>query len=431
MRFIISNTIKALVLAVAGSFILNNSFAQKIIRGPYLNIVTAESAVIRWRTDSPVYGKLIWGREGKRLRHKTEEKIAVTEHEIKVSGLIPGTKYYYRTGAPANNDSKTDSAQYFYTAPSTGSQRPVRIWALGDFGNGSKNQRDCFNAVLAVTHDRHPDAWIWLGDNAYDFGKDEEYQKNVFELYDQSFLQQTPIYPSPGNHDYRDQRENGAAEIAYYKIFTVPQHGEGGGIASGTASYYSVNYGNVHLVSLNSEEEINDVFTISDTLSEQVSWLKKDLEANRQTWTVIYLHRPPYTMAGSHNSDKEEDLVKLRKNLVPILERYQVDIVLAGHSHVYERTFPLLGHYDSSDTFDSVKHVVKANKDKKNRGIVYVVAGSGGQIDNEEKGVPLPAAAYYNNDIGGSVLLDFSVKRIDVKWICSDGKVRDRFFIEK
>jgi 3',5'-cyclic AMP phosphodiesterase CpdA len=401
--------------------------SQQVVREPYLNALSQRSVVIRWRTDSSVVGQVTWEREGKKRKKHLKEFAPTAEHNIKISGLKPSAKYYYRIGSTES----IDSLMYFRAAPVSGSKQPVRIWALGDFGNGSANQRNCFNAMLATTGNHPPDAWIWLGDNAYDFGSDDDYQRHVFDFFGTSFLQRMAIYPSPGNHDYRDNRENGAPFVAYYKIFSLPQQGEAGGVPSGSPAYYSVNYGSVHLVSLNSEEEINGRFTIADTSSAQIEWLKKDLAANRQRWTIVYLHRPPYTKGGSHDSDREEDLIQLRENLVPLLEHYNVDLVLAGHSHVYERTYPMRGHYGSSATFDLKKHVVddSSGNGVSRRGIVYIVAGSGGQIDADEKGSRLPEAVYSNNDIGGSVLLDFSEQRLDVRWVCADGQVRDQFFI--
>jgi len=74
------------------------------------------------------------------------------------------------------------------------------------------------------------------------------------------------------------------------------------------------------------------------------TWLKSDLAATAQEWIIVYFHHPPYTH-GSHNSDSESDLISIRTNWVPILEAYGVDLVLSGHSHVYERTMLINGHY--------------------------------------------------------------------------------------
>src|SRR5258706_592214 len=81
------------------------------------------------------------------------------------------------------------------------------------------------------------------------------------------------------------------------------------------------------------------------------SWLKQDLAMNEKEWLIAFWHHPPYTK-GSHDSDFEVELFEMRQNAVPILESYGVDLVLCGHSHCYERSFLIQGHYGSSWTFD-------------------------------------------------------------------------------
>jgi hypothetical protein len=418
---------------------LSEGFAQtpNIIRGPYLNSVTSTSAVIRWRTEQATDSKLSFSTDFTKADAHVGVSDAklVTDHEVLVSGLTPKTKYFYTVGS-TKSKAKAYQEQYFVTAPVVGSTDPIRIWALGDFGNSSKNQLDCRDAVINTTKDHRPDVWIWLGDNAYNAGKDSEYQKHVFRVYQESFFKNTSLFPSPGNHDYGDSNGDGK-DISYFKIFTMPQNGEAGGIASGSEAYYSVDYGNVHIVSMDSQGKLDGGFRIYDTLSRQVEWLKKDLAANKLPWTVVYFHHPPYTK-GSHNSDTEDELVKIRQNLLRIIERYNVDLVLSGHSHVYERTHPLRGHYGEANSFDSKKHVVEQKDSpnnyhigKKGQGVIYIVSGSGGQVGGQEKDFPLKAATYYNTTVGGSLIMDIKDNRLDARWICADGQVRDQFSITK
>ncbi len=408
-----------------------------IIRGPYLNSVTSTSAVIRWRTEQPTDSKVAFSME----LNKVELSVGISDinlaidHEVLVTGLSPKTKYFYAVGS-TKSKLMAYQEQYFITAPVVGSTDPVRIWALGDFGNSSKNQLDCRDAVIKATMDYRPNVWIWLGDNAYNSGKDSEYQKHVFRVYQESFFKNTSLFPSPGNHDYGEARHDGR-DISYFKIFTMPQNGEAGGIPSGSESYYSVDYGNVHIISMDSQGKLDGGFRIYDTLSRQVEWLKKDLAANKLLWTIVYFHHPPYTK-GSHDSDSEDELVKIRENLLKIIERFNVDFVLSGHSHVYERTHPLRGHYGFANTFDTKKHVVE-QKDASNhyrvgkagQGVIYIVSGSGGQVGGQENGYPLKAATYYNNTVGGSLIMDFNDNKLEAKWICADGQVRDEFKIVK
>jgi acid phosphatase type 7 len=415
------------------------SFAQApaIIRGPYLNSVSSTSAIIRWRTEKPTDSKVTFSKSFRKTGQVVEvvDRKFVTDHEITIKDLSPATRYYYSVGAMEAKATMYEE-QFLSTAPPVGSTNPVRIWALGDFGDGSKNQLDCRDAIIKETVDHRPDAWLWLGDNAYNIGLDEEYQRHVFRVYQESFFKNTNLYPSPGNHDYGRAKRN-PSDISYFKIFTMPSNGESGGIPSGSESFYAVDFGNVHLISLDSQGELDGGFRIYDTLSKQITWLKKDLAANKLPWTIVYFHHPPYTK-GSHDSDRENELVKIRENLLTILERFKVDLVLTGHSHVYERTHPLRGHYGEANTFDPIKHVVEKKDSpnnyrvgKEGQGVIYIVSGSGGQVGGQAEGYPLRAATYYNTTVGGSLLMDFNDNRLDAKWICADGQVRDRFSITK
>ena len=77
-------------------------------------------------------------------------------------------------------------------------------------------------------------------------------------------------------------------------------------------------------------------------------WLRMDLAETTNNWIIAFYHHPEYTK-GSHNSDTEIELIQMRENLLPILEEGGVDLVLTGHSHVYERSCLLDGHYKTSN----------------------------------------------------------------------------------
>jgi hypothetical protein len=319
------------------------------------------------------------------------------------------------------------------TAPAA--MKPVRIWALGDFGDGSASQKAVMHSIEKYTAGNRPDAWIWLGDNAYNNGKDEEYQKNVFDVYQSAFLQNLPIYPSPGNHDYAGKHDPSVPP--YFKIFNMPSEGQAGGVSSHSESYYSVNYGPVHLIALDTEMREPSGLQLFDGKGLQVEWLKADLAANKLPWVVVYFHKPPYSK-GSHDSDVELDMKSLREHVNPIFEQYKVDLVIAGHSHVYERSYPMRGHYGVNETFDAASHVVAQGSSTNHyvvgptgQGVIYVVSGSGGKFGGQRPGYPMKSSVYTNNTIGGSVLLDVTKRKFTLKWIQSDGVVGDEFMIEK
>ncbi len=400
----------------------------QIIRGPYLQSVTPTSVLVHWRTDVPTASRVFYQAKGKVLEKLDTNR--VTDHVLALNQLKPSTRYAYQI------DSKSfDADRYVVTAPAFGSSESVRIWALGDFGDGSASQKAVMQSIEKFTVGQRPDAWIWLGDNAYNNGKDEEYQKNVFDVYQKAFLQNLPIYPSPGNHDYAGKHDPSLPP--YFSIFDMPIEGQAGGLPSHAESYYSVNYGPVHLIALDTEMQEASGLMLKDGKGKQVDWLKADLAANKLPWVVVYFHKPPYSK-GSHDSDTELDMKSMRENMTPIFEQYKVDLVIAGHSHVYERSFPMRGHAGVNETFDSSKHVVAQTQADKyyvvgpmGQGVIYVVSGSGGKFGGQRPGYPMKSSVYTNNTIGGSVLLDVNKHTFHLKWIQSDGVVGDEFVIEK
>lgn len=407
----------------------------KVIRGPYLQNFTPTSGVVRWRTDMAANSQVIYGNSPGKLNQSVTDANLLTEHEVEIKNLSPGKKYFYAI-ISAGTKVGGDETHYFNTVPKAGSTKPVRIWALGDFGNSSKNQADVRDAMFNATKTYKPDAWIWMGDNAYSNGKEEEYQNHVFRVYQDTFFKNLPVWPSPGNHDYAGKHN--PALPPYFKIFTMPTKGENGGLPSGTESFYSFNYGNVHLISLDSEAMEPDSSYLYNENGKQATWLKKDLEANKLPWTIVYWHKPPYSKA-SHDSDTEIWMYKVRENITPILEKYKVDLVICGHSHGYERNHPLLGHTGKSATYDPSIHR-KANevapnqyvvKKGEGQGTIYIVNGSGGQLGGKQKDYPLKSSVYSNITEGGSMLIDVANKKLNAQWICADGVVRDMFSIEK
>ncbi|MEO5913677.1 MAG: metallophosphoesterase [Luteolibacter sp.] len=79
------------------------------------------------------------------------------------------------------------------------------------------------------------------------------------------------------------------------------------------------------------------------------AWLRLDLASTTATWIIAFWHHPPYSK-GTHDSDAESQLIDMRTGFNPILEQGGVDLVFCGHSHNYERSFLLDGHYGTSGT---------------------------------------------------------------------------------
>jgi acid phosphatase type 7 len=424
----------------------NVSAAASLTRGPYLNMALQTGIVIRWRTTIATNSKVTYGTVAGSLTQSFTDNVLTTEHVVTLTGLTANTRYYYSIGSTIQT-LQGDANNYFKTMPVVGSTQKIRILAMGDMGTHSTQQVNVRNAWQTFNGTNYTDAWILLGDNAYNTGSDSEYQANFFNIYQGSMTKNHVLWPAPGNHDYANSSSRQADHaIPYYSIFTLPSNGQAGGVASSTEAYYSYNYGNIHFVALDSYGWETGNTRLYDTAGKQALWLKKDLAANTQQWTVVYFHHPPYTK-GSHNSDTETDLINMRQRIVPILERYKVDLVLNGHSHAYERSFLINGHYGLESTFSLASHALSTSSGKydsttnscayiKNtaavrNGIVYALIGSSGKVGVTTSGYPHNAMSYSNATNSGALYIEVENNKLTAKWIGGDGVIRDNFTIMK
>jgi len=411
--------------------------AATIVRGPYVQNGTPTSAVVMWRTDQPTASHLWLGATTATLQLVASDPTPRTDHAVQVTGLPPETTFQYRVGDASGILPGQTTAQAFRTLPPVGAVRPLRAWVLGDMGFGSVPQlavRDAFDAFAAT---RPADAILMLGDNAYYIGTDLEYQVGVFDVY--PHLRSTFAWPTLGNHDSYSAITALQAG-PYYDAFTMPIAGEAGGLPSGTEAYYSFDRGHVHFVCLDSMD--------SDRAATgaMMTWLAADLAATTARWTVVYFHHPPYSF-GSHDSDDLADsggrMTDMRAIALPILEAAGVDLVLAGHSHSYERSYLLDGHHGPSATLQPSMVLDRGDGDPSalgdgaygkptvgrapHEGAVHVVAGSAGALS----GGPLnhPAMHVGLNRLG-SLVLDFDGDRLDGTFVGLAG-AEDRFTIVK
>lgn len=414
-----------------------------LTRGPYLQIGTPNSVYVRWRTNTANNTVVKYGTSPTSLTQSVSNTSNVTEHVIQLTGLTPNQKYYYLIGSTTQT-LQGDANNFFTTAPTVGTEKKTRVWVNGDCGNASTNQTNVRNQYHNYIGTNTTDVWLLLGDNAYSSGTDAEYQTKFFDIYKDKMLKQAILWPTPGNHDYNNGAST-ATTVPYYSIFSVPTGGQAGGISSNNPAYYSYNYANIHFISIDSYGTVSSK-KVSDTTGAQAVWLKQDLAANTQKWTIVYFHHAPYTMT-SHNSDSESDLATIRNKLLRVLERYKVDLVLCGHSHGYERSKLMKGHFGNESTFNSGTHNLSSSSAKydgstnscpytKNAGSsqvgsVYVVAGSAGQLGGTQTAYPHNAMHYSNATNGGSMVLEIEGNTLNAKWICADGVIRDNFTIEK
>ena len=184
----------------------------------------------------------------------------------------------------------------------------VRFLVLGDAGTGGREQYDVANQILRFGR-RFPFTFaIMLGDNIYGSERPQDFRRKFEQPYAALLASDIEFHAALGNHDDPNQR--------YYKPFNL-----GGG------RYRTFKKGNVRF------------FVIDSNYldPEQLKWLEKELEASGSDWKVAYFHHPLYTTA------RRGPEVELRAVLEPLFVKYGVDVVFAGHEHIYERFRPQKG----------------------------------------------------------------------------------------
>jgi hypothetical protein len=432
-----------------------------ITRGPYPQAATPDAISMVWRVRKDTQPSVHYGLTPAKLDQRTAPTAVATrrlaaegassvgaralgsgptetrQYEAHITGLKPDTKYYYAIYDGDTRLTAADDTYYFHTLPEPGKEHPLLIWVLGDSGTGNKVQQKVHTAMRdwLAKEKRSLDMFIHVGDMAYGTGMDSEFQGYFFKAYDAT-LRNTVCWPTIGNHEGKSARS--ATTIGpYYDAYVMPKAGESGGVPSGTESYYAFDAGRVHFICLNSFDAPRQ----ADAAMAQ--WLKADLEKTKADWLVAFFHHPPYTK-GSHDSDdkkKDKELVEMREIIMPILEGAGVDLILTGHSHIYERSMFIDGAYATPTTS---KNVVLDDGDgnpagdgpyKKSAGLVphqgtvAVVAGNGGTTLKRGKTVsPVMRTTLLEF---GSVILDVKGDTLTGKMMNSEGIVRDTFQVIK
>lgn len=487
----------------------------------FLQQLSSDSVIIKWRgqarTACIADSLSALGRK-KQRRCREAKSTAGNHREVRFPNLAADTRYFYSVGG------LIDGSQQFNTAPATGAvpaDGNTRIWIIGDSGTASERDPRTgepsypgeaaavyagYEAYAQKTDGEATDLFLLLGDNAYLEGTDAQWQESLFDVYP-GLLKRAAVWPTIGNHEmgagtfdiclYRpmpqcetgpfiihmggtsasadpasydgnlDGRPDGTG-MPYLDIFNLPARAEVGGLPSGTEQYYAFDYGNIHIVSLDSQLSARD----PAQLAAMKQWLIADLQANQQDWTIVIFHHPPYSKGANHDSDLMEHhpvdrpQYDMRKEFTPVFEAHGVDVVYSGHSHSYERSYYLRGHTGTSDSYSHAEHAELVDNDpgKPSLGqgvdnyrqlsptsggvddrVVYTVAGSSGKADHDagltEASVWLrhPAHVWQAADpegrnglaIPGSVVLDVAASRLTARFIDGSGEELDYFVITR
>lgn len=323
--------------------------------------------VICWRTAKKSSGEVNYWKyydiKGP-VSPKLEIAEPATSHEVTLKNLEPGIRYEYQV----LSDGQLLGEGTFYTGKDV--SQPFRFAVFGDSGSGLPRQYQVAQQVSLW----QAELILHTGDLIYPRGEDKNYPAQFYQPY-RNLLRRVFFMPSPGNHDY------GTDDCGpWRKNFSLP----------GKELYYSFDFANAHFIALDSNR-------ITD---EQTSWLEKDLASSKSEWKFVYFHHPAFSVK-KNRVDNE----KIKASWQPLFEKYGVNIVFAGHDHLYARFRPI-------------------------NGVLYIVEGVGGKSLYEVSDDDARIEKSDNQQYG------FGLVQVYGNWlqfyhISADGKILDTFKLNK
>ncbi len=286
-------------------------------KGPYLQALAPTSVEIRVELDAPapVVVRVSDGSDGGVAR-VVRDTTPATMHVVQIDGLRPATHYTYGFGvggAPSDGGSGGD----FTTAPATGSRGPFSFVVYGDNRTDDASHAAIVRTMLRAS----ADFAINTGDLVQDGASATNWQ--TFFDVEGPFLRSHNVFSCVGNHEISD-----GAGTNYLRYFgpTSDAHGEG----EKPKLYGSFRWSNARFFLLDAMESFDS--------GPERAWLDDELaRADAEpgvVWRIVVMHHGPWS-AGPHGGNRRA----LRAGIPALFVAHKIDLILAGHDHLYERGF--------------------------------------------------------------------------------------------
>lgn len=305
---------------------------------PYLQFATQDGITILWETTHATNAKVLIGTTSELEMDAVFNDDESTMHQLQVSGLQPGLKYFYKV-ISTSPDGKTLESDVSTFQTAVNSESAFSFAVFGD----TQNNPEVWGKLADHAWNERPNFALHAGD-VVGTGSNKYEWINEFLAPGHIFMSRYPVYTVLGNHE-------GDAPY-YYKYMHNPS----------PEWYYTFTYGNAQFFMIDSNRPV-------EPGSEQYLMLEKDLAASTAVWKIAVFHHPPYNSdEDDYGNTYEGDTTwgdEDTRTLAPLFEQYGIDIVFNGHIHDYERTWPISNGKAAQD------------------GIIYITTGgAGGGLEN-------------------------------------------------
>lgn len=325
-----------IALMLLGSSLAN---AAVTVSGPE-NLVlsltgdTTEMAVTWWDDSGVAAGQVRYGlAEGLSdaavaAARRTVSASGYSSFEAVMTGLVAGETYYYQVGSAAG---WSDIRSFVAPQEDTGS---LTFLFMGDAQfSSSITDYEAWGALLENAYENYDDAaFAVMGGDMVNNGQNAaEWQAFLSEA--SPVFSRLPLLAAPGNHESNDIVTG--KPTLMNKLLSMPKNGPAGF----EEEFYSFDYGECHILCLNSNVFLNEqlnagAMTLAD-FDRIKAWIASELGSSSAAWKIVVMHHPAYSvvsdMAGA----------AVFANWVPLFEAAEVDLALYGHQHVYMRTKPM------------------------------------------------------------------------------------------
>lgn len=301
-------------------FLTFGGMAQSFVKGPYLLYDDDNTRMeVLWQMDGVSNDTLVWGR----TMDFESGMIVMPEfgpdhqHRVILSGLDPGTRYFYKV---SNRQNEYHAS--FVTAPPEG-QEALTFFAYGDSRSGIAIHDRIASMVNDCWMDQESSQTFILsmGDLVTSGDNENSWRTELFDPeYSniRSMMAHIPLMACRGNHE--------ASAVLFARYFPYPFINR---------YYYSMDYGPAHFTFI-------DTYMPYKAGTEQYQWLVNDLANSEKPWKFVILHPPLWSAAGGHENNRTAQEI-----LGPLFEAHQVAIVFAGHNHYYSRAVTMCPDGDS------------------------------------------------------------------------------------
>ncbi len=280
--------------------------------GPYLMNLKKDQVTVGWETRVPALSVVYYGKDG--LTNVVSDPTPVTFHKVVLKGLTPQTEYKYM----AVTNKLASQVYTFKSAINRDTPFKFVVWS------DDQSNPQIFEPLVDLMITRKPDIGLSTGDQVGRGGDYEGWAREFFYPL-RRLISTTPYYVAIGNHEYGGY--SCGKPVEWFEKYNDLQNPDG--------YYYAFTYGNSRFIMFNQQAETGCPGIVPG--SKQYEWLLKELESpeyKAADFHFMFMHKPPYSDCWSGGYYDGEPSV--RSYVVPLMEKYGVDIVFSGHTHDYE-----------------------------------------------------------------------------------------------